>query len=90
MTYPTLHDVPFPLCRDGVAARTSCWAVPARAAERGIRRDKRTQSKSLVLLEETVIDGFVVVVAVKPEFWNYGTMHRGFLRGCVGDQVVNT
>jgi hypothetical protein len=23
MTYPTLHDVPFPLRRDGVAARTS-------------------------------------------------------------------
>jgi hypothetical protein len=43
-----------------------------------------------VLLEETVIDGFVVVVAVKPEFWNYGTLYRGFLRGCVGDQVVNT
>jgi hypothetical protein len=28
----------------------ACWAVPARAAERGIRRDKRTQSKSVVLL----------------------------------------
>lgn len=42
MTYRTLHDVPFLGGRDA-AARTSCWADPARAAERGIRRGKRTE-----------------------------------------------
>lgn len=47
MTYPTLHDVPFPLCRDGVAARTSLLGCPARAAEQGIRRAQKDRVKRI-------------------------------------------
>jgi hypothetical protein len=35
MTYPTLHDVPFPLCRDGVAARTSLLGCSSKGGGTG-------------------------------------------------------
>lgn len=75
MTYRTLHDVPFPLCREGCCSKDQLLGLIQQGRRNGGSEQKaRIESKSLVLLKE--MDDRISLVVFEQSL-NYGIMCGG-------------